>query len=67
MIYFIIGIVGSILWIAFEMWKAPLLRENPDGSWTTIRKEKKIIDFFKKKTKTQQLWMLNSPKAFSNP
>lgn len=53
MIYFIIGIVGSILWIAFEMWKAPLLRENPDGSWTTIRKEKKIIDFFKKKTKTQ--------------
>jgi hypothetical protein len=53
MIYFIIGIVGSILWIAFEMWKAPLLRENPDGSWTTIRKEKKIMDFFKKKSKTQ--------------
>ena len=41
------------IWIAFELWKAPLLRENPDGSWTTIRKEKKIIDFFKKKTKTQ--------------
>ena len=41
------------IWIAYEMWKAPLLRENPDGSWTTIEKEKKIMDFFKKKTKTQ--------------
>ena len=39
------------IWIAYEMWKAPLLRENPDGSWTTIRKEKKIMDFFKKKSK----------------
>ena len=53
MIYLIIGIIVAILWIAFEMWKAPLLRENPDGSWTTIQKEKKIMDFFKKKTKTQ--------------
>jgi hypothetical protein len=44
-------IVLIFLWIAFEMWKAPLLRENPDGSWTTIRKEKKITDFFKKKNK----------------
>ena len=40
-------------WIAFELWKAPLLRENIDGSWTTIRKEKKIMDFFKKKIKKQ--------------
>jgi hypothetical protein len=46
-------IVLIFLWIAFEMWKAPLLRENPDGSWTTIRKEKKIIDFFKKKNKNK--------------
>jgi hypothetical protein len=47
--YILIGVIGTFLWIAFEMWKAPLLRENPDGSWTTIRKEKQIIDFFKKK------------------
>jgi hypothetical protein len=46
-------LVFSGLWIAFEMWKAPLLRENSDGSWTTIRKEKKIMDFFKKKNKKQ--------------
>ena len=43
----------SICWIAFEMWKAPLLKENPDGSWTTLRKEKKIMDFFKKKNKNK--------------
>lgn len=46
-------IIGSILWAAFEMWKAPLLKENPDGSWTTIRKERKIMDFFKKKNKNK--------------
>ena len=51
--YILIGVIGTILWMAFEMWKAPLLKENPDGSWTTIRKERKIMDFFKKKSKTQ--------------
>ena len=39
------------LWLAFEMWKAPLLRQNPDSSWTTLIKEKKIMDFFKKTNK----------------
>jgi hypothetical protein len=43
----------SGLWIAFEIWKAPLLRENPDGSWTTIEESKKIMDLFKKKNKKQ--------------
>jgi hypothetical protein len=49
--YILILIIGSFLWMAFEMWKAPLLKENPDGSWTTIEKEKEIMDFFKKKIK----------------
>jgi hypothetical protein len=49
----VVIIVLIFLWIAFEMWKAPLLRENPDGSWTTIRKERKIMDFFKKKNKNK--------------
>jgi hypothetical protein len=53
-LYFIgICILLSVLWMVFEMWKSPLLRENPDGSWTTIRKEKKIVDFFKKKPKNK--------------
>ena len=47
----ILVIILLWIWIAYEMWKAPLLRENPDGSWTTIQKEKKIMDFFKKKSK----------------
>jgi hypothetical protein len=51
--YILILIIGSFLWMTFEMWKAPLLKENPDGSWTTITKEKKIIDFFKKKNKNK--------------
>lgn len=53
MILYLIGIciLLSVLWMAFEMWKAPLLEQKTDGSWTTIRKEKKIIDLFKKKNK----------------
>ena len=51
MIYLVIICIGLVLWIAFEMWKAPLLKENPDGSYTTIEESKKIMDFFKKKTK----------------
>jgi hypothetical protein len=51
--YVLIGIIGTFLWMMFEMWKAPLLEEKLDGSWTTIRKEKKIMDFFKKKNKNK--------------
>ena len=55
MIINIIGIciILFALWLSFEIWKAPLLRENPDGSWTTIEESKKIMDLFKKKTKKQ--------------
>jgi hypothetical protein len=53
MIYLVIVMMCSGIWIAFEIWKAPLLRENPDGSWTTIRKERKIMDLFKKKNKNK--------------
>jgi hypothetical protein len=53
MIYLSIGMILSGLWIAYEIWKAPLLEENPDGSWRTIKESKKIMDFFKKKNKKQ--------------
>ncbi len=51
----IIGIIILIawIWICFEMWKAPLLEQNPDGSYTTIKESKKIMDFFKKKNKNK--------------
>jgi len=49
MIYFIIGIVGTFLWLAYEMWSAPLLEEQKDGSWKTIQPSKTFKDLFKKK------------------
>lgn len=51
----VIGIlmIFGALWMCFEIWKAPLLKENPDGSYTTIKESKKIMDLFKKKTKKQ--------------
>jgi hypothetical protein len=49
MIYFIIGIVGSILWMAFEMWRAPMLEEKKDGTWKTIKPTKSLKDLFKRK------------------
>jgi hypothetical protein len=53
MIINVIGICIVLFTIcfSFQIWKAPLLRENPDGSWTTIQESKKIMDFFKKKRK----------------
>ncbi len=51
--YIAIGLIGTGLWMAYEIWKAPLLKENSDGSYTTIKKPKKIMDFFKKKNKNQ--------------
>ena len=47
MIYAIIGIVGTILWMAFEMWRAPLLEEQQDGSWKTKKPTKSLKDLFK--------------------
>jgi hypothetical protein len=53
MIINVIGIciILFTIWFLIEIWKAPLLRENPDGSYTTIKESKKIMDFFKKKNK----------------
>ena len=45
MIYFIIGIVGSILWIAYEMYTAPMM--DDDGRIT--KPGNKLSDLFKKK------------------
>ena len=39
----IIGIcmILSSLYIAFEMWRAPMYEERPDGSFKTIKPQKK--------------------------
>jgi hypothetical protein len=53
MIYLLIIFILLNIWVIFEMWKAPLLEEKSEGNWVTIKKEKKISDLFKKKTKKQ--------------
>jgi hypothetical protein len=46
---FAIGFIAFWIWILYEAWRAPLMRENEDGSYTTIRGEKKLSDLFKNK------------------
>ena len=48
----IFGIVFVLLWIwiIYEGWRAPMIEEQPDGSWKTLKPEKKISDLFKKKS-----------------
>ncbi len=47
-----VGIV-FVLWMGYSGWSAPLMRENEDGSWTTLRPQKKFSDLFKKQTPTK--------------
>ena len=42
-----------VLWMGYSGWAAPLMRENEDGSWTTLRPQKKFSDLFKKQTPTK--------------
>ena len=47
----IILLVILFLWITYAGWSAPLMRENENGSWTTIRPERKFSELFKKQKK----------------
>lgn len=49
--YTIFGIILVIvtLWMAYEIWRAPLMEETEDGGLRTIRPTKKLSDLFKKK------------------
>lgn len=49
MLIFEIAIVIFVLWMIYAGWSAPLMRENTDGSWTTIRPERKFSELFSKK------------------
>ena len=44
-------IVLFVLWAIYAGWSAPLMKENEDGSWTTMRPERKFRDLFKQKNK----------------
>lgn len=46
---FLIAFGIGVLYTLYAGWSAPVMRENEDGSWTTIRPERKFSDLFKKK------------------
>lgn len=52
MIYLGISAILLAAWIAFEIWRAPLMEETDDGRLITKRPTKKFSDLFKKKEKT---------------
>ena len=45
--YLAIGIIGTALWLAFEIWRAPLVDQNEN----IIIPAKQLKDLFKRKTK----------------
>ena len=53
--WYLIGLLFSTLWIAYEMYTAPMMDDNG----RIIKEGKKLSDLFKKKLKTKQLWMSN--------
>jgi hypothetical protein len=49
--YIGIGIIGAAIWIAFEIWRAPLIEELPNGKYRVIKEGKKLKNLFKRKKK----------------
>ena len=50
MLLIVFGIL--FIWMIYAYWSAPLMKQNEDGSWTTLRPERKLSELFTKcKTK----------------
>lgn len=49
--YTLFGIILVVtsLWMAYEIWRAPLMQETEDGKLRTLRPTRKLSDLFKKK------------------
>lgn len=47
MIYIGICLIAFSLWMAFEIWRAPLMEEKSDGRLVEKKPAKKFIDLFK--------------------
>lgn len=41
-------------WMGYTAWSAPLMRENEDGSWTTIKPQRKFSELFQNRKKTKK-------------
>jgi hypothetical protein len=44
-----IVLVILCIYLMYEAWRAPLYKENLDGSWTEVTPPKKLSDLFKRK------------------
>lgn len=51
--YIAIGMIGTGLWMTYEIYRAPMMDDN--GKIT--KEGNKLSDLFKKKNKNKQLWM----------
>ena len=51
--YIAIGLIGTGLWMAYEIYRAPMM----DNNGNIIKEGKKLSDLFNKKNKSKQLWM----------
>lgn len=50
MVYIGIGFIVTAIWIAFEIWRAPLMEETDDGKLITKRPAKKLSDLWRKQS-----------------
>lgn len=48
--YLIIIAIITTLWIAYEIWRAPLMEEKEDGGLITKRPAKKLSDLWRKRS-----------------
>ena len=60
--YIAIGMIGTGLWIAYEIYRAPLMDDNG----RILKEGKKLSDLFNKKNKNKQLWMSKSQTVSQN-
>jgi hypothetical protein len=49
MIYLKVLFVIIWIWVAYEIWRAPLMEETDDGRMVTKRPARKLTDLFKNK------------------
>ncbi len=47
--YLILAATITTLWMAYEIWRAPLMEETDDGKLVTKRPTRKLSDLFKKR------------------
>lgn len=50
MLYLGIFFILISLWIAYEIWRAPLMEETEDGKLITKRPTKKLSDLWRKRS-----------------